>query len=217
MSVKETLLSVGRGEEAGLTGWRHSNLWIFGTMLFSALLSLTAAFVLSVEAWIIAGDPNAVFGCDVNAILSCGTVARSWQASAFGFPNAFLGLMFEPVVITLAVAGLSGIRFRRWFMVATQLLYLFAISFALWLFYQSSFEIHALCPWCLLITFGTTLVFFTLLHYNVREDNLHLPPALQVKAERFVAGGGDALLAMGILAVVTVIIIVNYGAFLLPF
>ena len=36
---------------------RHSNAWIFGTMLFSACLSLTASFVLSVDAIALAKDP----------------------------------------------------------------------------------------------------------------------------------------------------------------
>ena len=39
--------------------FRHSNAWIFGTMLFSALLSLTASFVLSVDALELARDPAA--------------------------------------------------------------------------------------------------------------------------------------------------------------
>jgi hypothetical protein len=37
---------------------RQSNRWIFGTMLLSALLSLTASFVLSVDAIALAADPH---------------------------------------------------------------------------------------------------------------------------------------------------------------
>src|SRR5690606_26054377 len=102
---------------------------------------------------------------------SCGTVGASAQASLFGFPNAFLGLVAEPVVITIAVAGLGGVRFPRWFMCAAQVVYTLGLAFAYWLFYQSMFHIGALCPWCLLVTLSTTLVFATLLHYNLRENN----------------------------------------------
>jgi uncharacterized membrane protein len=85
---------------------RHSNEWIFGTMLFSACLSLLASFVLSIDAVRLAEDPNVDLSCDINTIISCGTVGSTWQAELFGFPNAFLGLVAEPVVITIAVASL---------------------------------------------------------------------------------------------------------------
>src|SRR5690606_39490821 len=61
---------------------------------------------------------------------SCGTVGASAQASVFGFPNAFLGLVAEPVVMTIAVAGLGGVRFPRWFMCAAQVVYTLGFAFA---------------------------------------------------------------------------------------
>src|SRR5690606_31813688 len=95
---------------------RHDNRFIFTTMLLSACISLLASFVLSIDALALAADPDAVLACDVSSTLSCGKVALSWQASLFGFPNAFLGMVAEPVVITIAVASLGGVRFPRWFM-----------------------------------------------------------------------------------------------------
>jgi len=65
----------------------HRGTWL--AMLCWSALSLTASFVLATEAVALAGDRNAVFGCDINAVISCGTVGSSWQASVFGFPNAF--------------------------------------------------------------------------------------------------------------------------------
>ena len=35
--------------------------------------------------------------------------------------------------------------------------------------------IGALCPWCLLVTLSTTLVFTSLTHVNIRDGNLFLP------------------------------------------
>lgn len=207
-------LEVGRGAEVGMTTYRHSNQAIFLHMGLSALFSLIAAFVLSVEAWELAKDPTATFACDVNAILSCGTVAQSWQATVAGFPNAFVGLMCEPVVVTIAVAGFSGVVFKRWFMFTAQLVYLCGITFAYWLFYQSVTDIGALCPWCLVITVSTTFVFFSLLHYNIRENNLYLPPKLQAAAETFVRVRGDILVATLLLLVIVATIFVNYGTML---
>lgn len=204
-------LEYGRGQEVAMTGWRHSNQFLFATMLLSAFISLYAAFVLSVDAVILAANPDTTLSCDLNSVVSCGTVGKSWQAELFGFPNAFFGLMCEPVVITIAVAGFSGVKFKRWFMFTAQFVYLLGLIFAYWLFYQSSFVIGSLCPYCMLITLGTTLVFFTLLHYNIRENNLYLPKKVQEKTEFFSRVGGDSALAILLLLAIVAIIFLKYG------
>lgn len=141
-------------------------------MLISSGLGLWASFVLSTEAIALAADPNASFSCDVSAKISCTTVGLSWQAHLLGFPNAFLGLIAEPIVITVALAALGGVRFPRWFMLAAQAFYAIGFVFAYWLFFEAYFVIGALCPWCLLITVTTTLVFFSMTRVNIMEGNL---------------------------------------------
>ena len=194
---------------------RHTNGWIFGTMLFSAGLSLIASFVLSIDAVRLAENPAADLSCNINAVLSCGTVATSWQAHLFGFPNAFLGLLAEPVVITIAVASLAGVRFPRWFMFAAQHVYTLGVIFAYWLFYQAMFHIGALCPWCLLVTVSTTLVFTTLTHVNIRDANLYLPPRWQSALKRAIDADLDTIAVTIWLLAVALAIAVNYGDALL--
>lgn len=157
------------------TSDRHSDKWLFGTMLACGIVGLIAAFALSVERVQQLIDPNAQLACNFNLIFNCGTVMQTWQAKVFGFPNSFIGLMAYPVVITVAVAGLAGVRFPRKFMLTAQIFYGLGLIFAYWLFFQSVFVIQALCPWCLLVTVSTTLLFDALLRYNLRENNLYLP------------------------------------------
>lgn len=195
-----------------MTGFRHSTRWIFATMLFSATVSLIAAFVLSYDAVKLAADPTAALSCDFNAVISCGAVGLSWQASVFGFPNAFLGLITEPVVMTIAVAGLAGVRFPRWFMFTAQVIYLLGLAFALWLFSQSMWVIGALCPWCLLITISTSLVFLTLLHYNVRENNLYLSPAAQARVRGWFRKDYDLYASIAWVAFLFVLIYLEHGS-----
>ncbi len=180
-------------------------------MLVSSLASLVASFVLSVEALHLAEDPNAVFGCDINTVLSCGTVASSWQASVLGFPNAFLGLIAEPVVITIAIASLGGVRFPRWFMLAAQAVYTIGLAFAYWLFYEAMFDIGALCPWCMLVTVATTLVFFEMTHVNIRDNNLYLPRRLHESLSWAVRAHLDLLLLIVWLLVLALLVVVRYG------
>jgi uncharacterized membrane protein len=155
---------------------------LFGEMLFFAILSLIASFVLSYDAIELARNPNAVLSCSINAVLDCTKVGTTWQANVFGFPNAFLGLISEPVVMTIAVASLSGVRFPRWFMFTANVCYLLGVIFAYWLLYQSTFVIGALCPWCLLVTVSTTFVFTSMTQWNILEGNIFWPERVQRRA-----------------------------------
>ena len=184
-------------------------------MIVSGLVGLYTSFVLSIEAWHLAANPSATFSCDISSVLSCGKVAATSQARLLGFPNAFLGILFESVVLTISVALLAGVRFPRWFMVGAQALYTVGLLFALWLFTQSYFVIHALCPWCLLITFTTTLVWAGLTRFNVRERNLPLPASLGAGARRFVASGNDWFVTGAFVVVLLAMIVIRYGAGLL--
>ncbi|MDR0848952.1 MAG: vitamin K epoxide reductase family protein [Propionibacteriaceae bacterium] len=196
----------------GLLDLRQENAWIFGFMLFSSLVSLTASFVLSIDALQIAADQDKILPCDISATLSCGTVARSWQAHLLGFPNAFLGLVAEPVVITIAIAALAKVKFPRGFMLAANIVYFAGFIFAYWLFVQAYFVIGALCPWCLLVTLSTTLVFSTLTHVNIRDDNLFLAERISSKLQWACRVGIDLLLVIILLAVVVTLIVVKYGS-----
>jgi uncharacterized membrane protein len=142
----------------------------YWAMLISSTLSLIASLVLSYDAVKLAGTPSSKLSCDINAIVSCGKVAKSWQSSLLGFPNSFLGLILEPVVITVAIAGLSLVVFPRKFMRVAHVGYGLGLLFALWLLSQSLFVIHALCPWCLLVTISTVTVFSTITRVVILEN-----------------------------------------------
>ena len=196
---------------------RRDDRWIFGSMLVGAVLSLIASFVLSVEAVQLAENPNAALSCSINVVLNCATVGLHESASMFGFPNSFLGLIAEPVVITVAIAGLAGIKFPRLFMFAAQIGYTIGFIFAYVLFYISMFIIQALCPWCLLVTATTTFVFFAITRYNIRENNLYLPAKVQKTLLGFVEKDYDKLLLWTIIVMMVAGIIVKYGAALFDF
>lgn len=185
--------------------------WIFISMLVGAILSLIAAFVLSVEAYELAKNPNAVLSCSINLVLNCATVAKHPSALLLGFPNSYLGMMAEPVVITVAIAGLAGVRFPRAFMFAAQIAYTLGFVFALALFYVSFVIIQALCPWCLLVTLTTTLVFFAITRYNIRENNLYLPKNLSKRLQQWVKKDYDKLVLASLIVFLIAAILVKYG------
>ncbi|MGV8847599.1 vitamin K epoxide reductase family protein [Tessaracoccus sp.] len=189
----------------------RSRRWLFTEMLVFAALSLLASFVLSWDAILIARNPDIILSCSINPILDCVKVASTWQASVFGFPNAFLGLISEPVVLTIAVASLAGTKFPRWFMFTANAVYLLGVIFAYWLLYQSTFVIGALCPWCLLVTVSTTFVFVSMTHWNILEGNLFLGPRTHLRALAFVRGGWLTISLVVWLTVMALVEIIKWG------
>jgi uncharacterized membrane protein len=190
----------------------RENRGIFVSMLVGAIFSLIAAFVLAVEAVELAGNPFARLSCSINTVINCATVAVHPSSSIFGFPNAFLGLLAEPVVITVAIAGIGGVKFPRKFMFAAQVCYTLGFLFAYSLLYTSTFVIGALCPWCLLVTLSTTAVFFSMTRYNIGEGNLYLSEKLAKKLKEFIAKDYDTLSMALLIVIVTTVIVVKYGS-----
>lgn len=175
-------------------------------MIVCGIIGLTASFILSIEAWRLTSNPTTSFSCDVNDVMSCSTVARSSAATVLGFPNAFLGIMFESVVLTVSVATLMGSRFNAIFLRLVNAVYAVALVFALWLFSQSFFVIHALCPWCLTITVTTTLVFSSLTSMNVVTGAI--PSSDRVW--RFFHKRTDLFIVIGLIIVVATMVVLRY-------
>ena len=184
---------------------KRQNLAAF-IMLAGSALGLLASFMLSIEALILAKNSHAVLSCDLNSVLSCSTVANHWSATILGFPNSFIGVMALPVMVTIAVALLAGAKFPKWFMQAAQAGAVAGVVFAAWMFYMSYIEIGALCPWCLTLDVGMTLIFFGLTRYNILRKNISWRGA-----QKFVSGGYDALIAVSVIVLVVVAIIAKFG------
>jgi uncharacterized membrane protein len=189
----------------------RDNRWIFASMLIGSILSLIASFVLSVESLELAKNPDASLSCSVNVIVNCATVAKHPSAEMLGFPNSFLGMIAEPIVITVAIAGLVGIKFPRKFMFTAQIFYTLGLIYALVLFGISFFIIQALCPWCLLVTATTLFVWFAITRYNIREDNLYLPKEVTKRLKGFIVKDYDKLVLFGLVFLMVAAIIVKYG------
>ena len=96
-------------------------------------------------------------------------------------------------------------------MAAAQVGYSIGLAYALVLFGISFFVIQALCPWCLLVTLTTILVWFALTRYNIRENNLFLPKQVQKKAHRWIERDYDKLVMFSLVAFLIVAILVKYG------
>lgn len=153
--------------------------WI---LIICGAIGLIAAFIIMVEKVHLMQDPSFQPNCDLNPVISCGSVMESKQSSAFGFPNPLIGLMAFPIVIMTGVLMRSGITFKRWYMLGLQFGTIFGLAFVHWLFFQSTYRINALCPYCIAVWIVTITSFWYVLLYNLREKHIRLPAKLQAVA-----------------------------------
>jgi len=150
--------------------------WILAV---GASIGLLAAFVLTLEKISLLQDPSYQLSCSINPVLSCGSIILSDQASAFGFPNPFIGIGAFAVLVTIGVAMLAGARFKRWFWVGLELGTIFGIVFVHWLIWESLYDIGALCLYCMLVWAVTWPMFWYTTLYNLRKKNLPTPKLLR--------------------------------------
>lgn len=189
----------------------RSNAWIFGTMLAFGIVGLIASFVLAVEEFHLLKDPTTTLSCSFNLVLNCSTVMQTWQASVFGFPNMFIGLMAFPIVILVATLGLAKIKLPRWFYVWANIGYLLGVIFAYWLFLNSLYDIQVLCPWCLVVTFSTTILLATMTAYNLRENMFQLSKATNDKMQGYLAKDIHKLVVASWIVLMIALIFLQFG------
>ncbi|MER5638081.1 vitamin K epoxide reductase family protein [Kitasatospora sp. NPDC002227] len=149
-------------------------------VLVCGALGLAASAVLTVDKIRLLQNPAYTPGCNLNPVISCGSIMRTDQASAFGFPNSLIGLAAFGAVLAVGAGLLAGATYRRWFWICFQLGTLLGLGFTCWLVYQALYEIGALCPYCMVVWAAVLpLAWYTLLHLLGRRPRLHwLVPAL---------------------------------------
>ncbi len=144
----------------------RSTPWV---LLFSGIIGLLAAFILTQDKIAILSDPSYIPSCNINPVLSCGSVIITEQASVFGFPNPIIGLISFSVVITLSVLLISRVVLPNWMWLGLNLGALLGMAFAAWLISQSLYVIDALCPWCMVAWTGTILIFWLTTAENAKS------------------------------------------------
>ncbi|MFF9641095.1 vitamin K epoxide reductase family protein [Kitasatospora aureofaciens] len=138
-------------------------------LLVGGAVGLFASTVLTLDKIRLLEDPSYVPSCNINPIISCGSIMRSDQASAFGFPNSLIGLVAFGVVVAIGAGLLAGASFRRWFWLGLQAGTVFGIGFVTWLMYQTLYRIGALCPYCMVVWAAMIPLFWYTTLHNLRS------------------------------------------------
>lgn len=148
-------------------------------MIIGGTLGLLAAFELIIEKMRVISDPTYIPSCDINPVLSCGSIIITPQAEAFGFPNPILGLIGFSVIITIGVTLTSGATLSRWMWLGLNAGALLGFFFIQWLIWQSLYSIGALCPWCMVVWAVTTPVVIWITAANLASGRIPVPQSWQ--------------------------------------
>lgn len=137
-------------------------------MLIGGITGFVASFLLTVDKIEVLKDSGYTPSCNISETLNCKSVMLSKQAEVFGFPNALIGIAAFAIFIAIGVALLAEVQFPKWFWQIAFAGTLLGVIFSHWLAYQTTFEIGALCPYCMVAWFGTTLILSSIIQELLR-------------------------------------------------
>ena len=121
-------------------------------MIVLAAIGLSSAVILSIEKIELLKQPSYITSCSLSPIVSCSPVIASPQASAFSFPNPFMGIFGFAAVLTAGMTILAGATKLNKVWWRTLLAGIaFGAGFSAWLFVQGVFNIGKLCLYCMLV------------------------------------------------------------------
>jgi uncharacterized membrane protein len=140
--------------------------WI---LVVGGIIGIIASIELIIQKISVLSNPDFVPNCDINPVLSCGSVINTEQASLFGFPNPVLGVIGFTIVIMFGALLFAGVELPRSMWLGLNLGALAGMSFVVWLVGQSLCVIGALCPWCMVTWIATIALTVVVKGYTVKN------------------------------------------------
>ena len=174
--------------------------WI---LVIGGVIGIFASIELIVQKIGVLSNPDYVPNCDINPILSCGSVISTDQASLFGFPNPILGVIGFTVVVLFGVLLFAGIELPRWMWLGLNAGALAGMILVIWLVGQSLYVIGALCPWCMVVWSITIPIFWQVTTDNLAGGRISLGSSLSeiVVALKWILVGASYLIIMALIFV----------------
>jgi uncharacterized membrane protein len=120
-------------------------------VLIAGVIGLVASVTLTAEKIKLLTDSSYAPSCNINPVLSCGSVMATPQASLLGFPNSLIGIAAFTAVTVTGVLAVSKVVLPQWYWRTVAAGTLLGAIFVHWLIYQSLYRIGALCPYCMVV------------------------------------------------------------------
>ena len=155
-------------------GYRQTA-WI---LVIGGIIGIVASIELIIQKIGVLSNPDFVPNCDINPVLSCGSVINTEQASLFGFPNPVLGVIGFTVVVMFGALLFTEVVLPKAMWLGLNLGALAGMVFVVWLVSQSLYVIGALCPWCMVVWAVTIPIFWQVTTDNLASERLSLGKSL---------------------------------------
>ena len=173
------------------------------TLVVGGIIGIFASIELIIQKIAVLSDPDFVPNCDINPILSCGSVISTEQASLFGFPNPVLGVIGFTIVIMFGALLFTGVEMPRLMWLGLNFGALAGMVFVIWLVSQSLYAIGALCPWCMVVWAVTIPIFWQVTTDNLASNRLSLGKGLSeiIVTLKWILIAGSYLIIMALIFV----------------
>jgi uncharacterized membrane protein len=177
-------------------------------LLIGGIIGMLASFMLTYDKIHVLQNPDYRPACNINPILSCGSVMQTEQATLLGVPNTIFGLVAFSMLTTFAVLLLAGAQVKRWVWQAAQVAATGGVIFMHYLFFEAVWRIHAICPWCFVVWMITIPIFYGITIYNLRQGNLgHLRWKTTNKVGLFIEKYSNDLLVLWYLIILGILLV----------
>ncbi|KGA21213.1 hypothetical protein GM51_3150 [freshwater metagenome] len=182
------------------SGSYRQTAWILAV---GGIIGIFASIELIIQKIAVLSDPDFVPNCDINPILSCGSVISTEQASLFGFPNPVLGVIGFTIVIMFGALLFTGVEMPRLMWLGLNFGALAGMVFVIWLVSQSLYAIGALCPWCMVVWAVTIPIFWQVTTDNLASNRLSLGKGLSeiIVTLKWILIAGSYLIIMALIFV----------------
>ena len=135
-------------------------------LIVIGIIGLVSSLILTHDTLAINANAHYVPSCNLNPIVSCGSVISHKGDTIFGLPYPFYGVAAFAAVVTLGVGLVAKAKFQKWFWLAFQTVVTLGLGSAYLMLLKSIYQIHALCPFCLTVDVATTTLFWYTTLYN---------------------------------------------------
>lgn len=143
-------------------------------LIAAGVIGMLASSVLTYDKIQVLTDSSYDPPCNINPVLSCGSVMATEQASLFGMPNTIFGLVAFSMLFTFGCLLAGGAKVNRFIWIGAQLAATAGVVFMHYLFFQGVYRINAICPWCFVVWMVTIPTFWYITLYNLRMGHIRL-------------------------------------------
>lgn len=174
-------------------------------LIIMGIVGVLSSVILTVDKMNLLANPSYSPSCDLNPVVSCGSVMHTWQSEALGVDNSIFGIIAFSMLTAAGGLLLAGAKLKKWFWQVLQAGVTLGVIVVLLFITTSLFVIHSLCPYCMIVWCTTIVVFLYTTLYNI-ENKILRPNGNLLTIANFVRRHHiDTLLAIAVTIIILIL------------